>query len=147
MERSYGVPFSDLPQVLKDNLVPDPRRVYVKESPRRSVAASTTENKMSSARVSVNFGDGRKAPTVFVNDKMLLEVSEVHVYKDGRINIVKDGQRLVAKGSELVPEDAPGQLPAQDDEPEVNLGKVAADVARYFEASDEDRYEDWPQRW
>jgi hypothetical protein len=70
-----------------------------------------------------------------------------NAFAGGRIDVVKDdGQRLVAKGAALVPSGSPGQLPAQDDEPEVNLGKAAADVARYFDVSDEDRYEDWPQR-
>src|SRR5262245_10716620 len=144
MERSFSVPFCELPNSVKDNFLPDPRRGYVEESPPQT---TKSEPMMFENRVSVAFRDGNKSPVVFHNGEMLQGVAEVHAYAGGRIEVVKDGgQRLAAKGSALVPAGGPGQLPAEDDEPEVNLGKAAADVARYFDGSDEDRYEDWPQR-
>jgi hypothetical protein len=145
MERSFGVPFSELPQVLKDNLVPDPRRVYVEESPPRSTVASTKPEtkKMEENRVSVTFRDGNKSPVVFYNGEMLQGVTEVHAYAGGRIDVVKDGQRLAAKAGELVPSETPGHLPAQGDEPPVDVSAAAAQIAAYFDRgihSFQDRY-------
>jgi hypothetical protein len=141
LERAVGVPWEDLAEVIRRNIIGGVPQVVAEErvQPARAAASSTPERKKMSDRVTALLTKDGGDLIVTFNGHLVMGCKAITIETSGRVAISKyDGQRLVAKAGELVAESGPGQLPAQDDEPAVNLSKAAADVASFFDRYDGD---------